>query len=130
MLKITKTYTDYNDVEKTEDFYFHLTEAELLDMETETEGGFIKTVEAIAKAKNTPELMKLFKKLLLKSYGEKTPDGGFLKTDEILQKFIAKKAFSDIYVELATSDEKAADFINRVIPEAIRVNEQSPEKSN
>lgn len=125
MLKITKTQTDFNDVEKTEDFFFHLTKAELLDMEMETEGGFVETVKAIANAKNTPELMKLFKKLLLKAYGEKTPDGGFLKSEEILQKFMAKQAFSDIYVELATDDVKAAEFINKVIPQAIKVDNKN-----
>lgn len=125
MLKITKTYTDFNDVEKTEDFFFHLTKAELLDMEMETEGGFVETVKAIANTKNTPELMKLFKKLLLKAYGEKTPDGGFLKSEEILQKFMAKQAFSDIYVELATDDAKAAEFINKVIPQAIKVDNKN-----
>lgn len=119
MIKLTRTYEDYNGVEKTEDFYFHLSEAELLDMEMETEGGFIDTIKKISNAKDMPQLIKLFKKLLLKSYGEKTPDGGFLKNEEILTRFTSKKVYSDIYVELATNDDLAAEFVNKVVPSNI-----------
>mgnify|MGYP007065598478 CR=1 FL=1 len=39
MLKKTVTYTDYNGVERTEDFYFNLTRSELIEMHLTTEGG-------------------------------------------------------------------------------------------
>lgn len=126
MIKLTRTYTDYNGVEKTEDFFFHLSEAEILDMELETEGGFIETINKISNAKDLPQLIKLFRRLLHKSYGEKTPDGGFLKNDEILAKFMAKKAYSDIYVELATNDELGSEFVKKVVPSKMNI----PQKSN
>ena len=39
MLKKTITYTDYNDNERTEDFYFNFSKAELTEMELSTVGG-------------------------------------------------------------------------------------------
>ena len=69
MLKRTITYTDYNGVERTEDFYFNLTRAELMEMHLTTDGGMDERIDAIVKAKRQKELEKLFKEILLKSYG-------------------------------------------------------------
>lgn len=45
MLKKTITYTDCNDVERTEDFYFNLSKAEVIEMELTTTGGMTKVIE-------------------------------------------------------------------------------------
>lgn len=50
MLKKTITYTDYNGVERTEDFYFNLTKSELLVLEMGTTGGLTEMVEKIVAA--------------------------------------------------------------------------------
>ena len=60
MLKRTITYTDYNGVERTEDFYFNLTRAELMEMHLTTDGGMDERIDAIVKAKRQKELEKLF----------------------------------------------------------------------
>ena len=51
MIKKTVTYTDYNGVERTETFYFHYTEAEILDMEMSEEGSFADRIQRIIDAK-------------------------------------------------------------------------------
>lgn len=117
MLKKTITYTDYNGVERTEDFYFNLNKAEILEMELSTEGGLQQTIEKIIAAQDMPALSKYFKDIILMSYGEKSPDGKrFIKNQEIRDAFAQTEAFSELYVELATDDVAAADFINGVIP--------------
>lgn len=116
MLKKPITYTDYNGVTKTENFYFNLSKAELLEMETGTIGTFTATVGKIIEAKDQPELVKLFKKLILKAYGEKTPDGRFEKSDEITKKFVSSAAYSELYMELATNDKAAAEFVTKIMP--------------
>lgn len=119
MVNITKTYTDYNGVDRTEVFRFDLNPAELTDMELTTPGGFAATVHKIIDTQDQTKLIKTFKDVVLKAYGEKSDDGKyFMKSDEIVAKFVATRAYSDIYMELVTDAKKAADFINGIIPEA------------
>ena len=58
MLKKTITYTDYNGVERTEDFYFNLTKAELMEMEIGTTGGMADMIKRIIDAKDAPAISK------------------------------------------------------------------------
>lgn len=118
MLKKTVTYTDYNGVERTEDFYFNLTRSELMEMHLTTEGGMDEKINSIIKAKSQPELEKLFKEILLKSYGKKSPDGRlFMKNDEIRAEFEASPVYDELYMKLFTDENTAADFVNGVIPQ-------------
>ena len=112
MLKKTVTYTDYNGVERTEDFYFNLTRSELMEMHLTTEGGMDEKINSIIKAKSQPELEKLFKEILLKSYGKKSPDGRlFMKNDEIRAEFEASPVYDELYMKLFTDENAAADFV-------------------
>lgn len=117
MLKKTITYTDYNGVDRTEDFYFNFTKAELTEMDLGTTGGMSETIKNIIASKDTPSLIKLFKKLVLDAYGEKSADGKrFIKSPELSTAFSQTEAYSQLFMELATDDNKAAEFINGIIP--------------
>lgn len=120
MLKKTITYTDYNEVERKEDFYFNLTEAEVLEMEMGTVGGLAEQIQKIVDAKNQQEIIKIFKDLILKAYGEKSEDGRrFIKSDDISIGFSQTEAFSILYMELATDDKAGADFVNGIMPKKL-----------
>ena len=117
MLKQTRTYMDYNGEKRTEDFYFNLTKAEIAEMELSTTGGIEQLVNKIISTQDFPELVKLFKDVLMRSYGEKSPDGKrFIKSKEFSEAFSQTEAYSDLFMELATDNEKAAAFINGIIP--------------
>lgn len=117
MLKKTITYTDYNDVERTEDFYFNLTKAEVMEMEMSTSGGMAEMIQRIIAAQDSPAIIKIFKDLVLKAYGEKSPDGKrFIKSDEISTAFAQTEAYSNLFMELATDADAAAKFVNGIIP--------------
>lgn len=117
MIKKTVTYTDFDGNERTEDFYFHLTEQELTEWELSVDGGLSGVLKRIVNSKDDKQLIAIFKDLLIKSYGVKTPDGrGFIKNKEALDNFIYTQAFSDIYMELATDDKAASDFVNGILP--------------
>nr|DAG63260.1 MAG TPA: hypothetical protein [Caudoviricetes sp.] len=119
MLKKTMTYTDYNGVERTEDFYFNLTKAEVAEMEMGTSGGLAEMISSIVAAKDGPAILKIFKDLVLKAYGKKTPDGRrFEKSEEISKEFSETEAYSDLYIELATNADAASEFVNGIIPKA------------
>ena len=117
MLKKTITYTDYNDMERTEDFYFNLTKAEIMEMEMSTSGGLAEMIQRIVAAQDAPAIVKIFKDLVLKAYGEKSPDGKrFIKNDEIRDAFAQTEAYSQLFMELATDADAAAKFINGIVP--------------
>lgn len=117
MLKKTITYTDYNDVERTEDFYFNLNKAEVIEMEMGTTGGLAEKIKRIVAAQDQPTIMKLFKEIILKAYGEKSDDGKrFKKSEEISEAFAQTEAYSILYTELATNADEAAKFINGILP--------------
>lgn len=119
MLKKTITYTDYNQAERTEDFYFNLTKAEVMEMEMSTSGGLAEMIKKIVAAKDAPAIIKVFKDLILKAYGEKSPDGKrFIKSEEIATAFAQTEAYSQLFMELATDPDKAAEFVNGIIPAA------------
>ena len=117
MLKKPITYTDYNGTERTEDFYFNLTKAEMMEMEMSINGGFTEMVSRIVAAQDAPTIMKIFKDLILKAYGEKSLDGQrFVKSEEISTAFSQTEAYSVLFMELATDDKAAAAFINGLVP--------------
>lgn len=117
MLKKTITYTDYNGNERTEDFYFNLTKAEIMEMEMSTTGGFAEMISKVVAAQDAPAIIAIFKKMVLKAYGEKSPDGKrFIKSDELREAFEQTEAYSQLFMELATDADSAAKFVNGIIP--------------
>lgn len=117
MLKQTMTYNDYNGVERTEDFYFNLSQAELMEMEMSTSGGLTEMIAKIVAAQDTPTLIKIFKDLILRAYGEKSPDGKrFVKSDQLSIDFSHTEAYSQLFMKLATDADAAANFANGIIP--------------
>lgn len=118
MIKKTMTTVDFGGTERTEDYYFNLTKAEIMEMELNTEGGFNAMIKRIVEAKSQLELAQLFKQIICKSYGVLSPDGRkFIKNQAVLDDFMATQAFSDLYIELlGDGGKKAADFFEGVMP--------------
>lgn len=120
MLKKTISYEDYNGVTRKEDFYFNLSKAELMEMEFGQVGGLSVMLQKIIDAKDTKQIIETFKKLILKAYGIKSDDGRrFIKSEEISKEFEQTEAYSILYMELATNDTAAADFVNGIIPKDV-----------
>ena len=114
-------YTDFNGVEREEEFMFNLTEAEITEMELTTDGGLSDSIKKIISAQDTPQIIETFKMLLLKSYGEKSADGRrFIKSEELSKEFTQTNAYSQLFMELAYDDKAVVAFINGIIPESMR----------
>lgn len=117
MLKKTITYNDYNGSERTEDFYFNLSKAEIMEMEMSTTGGLAEMIQKIVAAQDSAAIVKVFKDLILKAYGEKSPDGKrFIKNEDIATSFSQTEAYSNLFMELATDAEQAVQFVNGIVP--------------
>lgn len=121
MYEIRKTYTDFNDIERTETFRFHFNEVELMEMQASADGGLEVMVQRIIDAQDSKEIIQIMKNMVLKAYGKKSDNGkNFIKNDEIRAEFESSPAFPMIFMELATDDEKAAEFFNNVVPKKLR----------
>lgn len=118
MFKKTITYEDYNGEMRTEDFYFNLNQAEILQwLMTEGDYTLDQVLIRLMEKRNGKEVMKIFDDFLRLSYGEKSLDGKhFVKNEEIWENFRSTEAYSVLFTDLVTNGEKAADFINHVIP--------------
>lgn len=124
MLKKTIKYTDFNGVDMEENFYFNISKAELTELQLKTPGGYGAYIEKIVAAKDVPTLARLFKDLILMSYGEKSDDGKrFVKVapdgHRLADDFVQTEAYSELYMELVTDDKAAAAFVNGIIPQSL-----------
>lgn len=123
MLKETITYKDYNDNERTEDFYFNLTNAEVTEMEMSTAGGLAEMINRVVAAQDAPSIIKIFKELILKAYGEKSADGKrFVKSEELSTAFAQTEAYSILFMKLATDADAASKFVNGIVPKPAKSN--------
>lgn len=128
MIKKTITYTDYNGVERKEDFYFNLTKAELMEMEMSTTGGLAEMIQRVVDTKDVPSIIRIFKELVLKAYGEKSADGKrFIKSKELSESFAQTEAYSILFMELATDADEATKFINGIVPKDMPTNNAIPQ---
>lgn len=117
MIKETIEYKDYNGTDRKEDFYFNLSEAEVMEMEMSTAGGLAEMITRIVAAQDQVAIIKIFKDLILKAYGEKSPDGKrFIKSDELSVAFSQTEAYSKLFMKLATDADAASKFVNGIVP--------------
>lgn len=128
MLKKNIKYTDYNGVEREETFLFNLSKAELMEMEMSTEGGLAEMIQKVVDTQDAPSIIKVFKDIILKAYGEKSADGKrFIKVSDagvpLSIGFSQTEAYSQLFMELATDANAAANFIKGIIPSDIDISD-------
>ena len=117
MLKETIKYQDYDGNDYEEDFYFNLNKSELIKLQTSIPGGLEQMIKNIIAAKDQNALMNMFSKIIHISYGEKSPDGKhFVKSEEIANAFEQTLAYDNLFMELINDADKAAAFINGILP--------------
>lgn len=133
MLKKTVTYEDWNGVTRTEDFYFNLTRTECAELEYGLVPGksLSDSFQVFVESKDMGKIIQTMKDLVLKAYGVKSDDGRrFIKNDEVRTAFLESPVFDEIYMELATDSDKAADFLINIMPkQAIENLGPNPKKS-
>jgi len=120
MLKKSVTYMNFDDEIVTEDLFFNLTKAEIMELETSEEGGFIASMQKVVANENAGAALVGFKRLIMMAYGEKVgPDKKFVKVYNgvnLSEAFVATEAYSTILMELSSDATIAAAFINGLLP--------------
>lgn len=130
----TIKYTDYNGNQREETFYFNLSRSELIDLEWRTPGGLEAYMKSIMASLDGQKLADMFKMLIEKSYGVKDLDGRrFIKNEQVLRNFTETPAYDELFVQLATDDKAAAEFVNGIFPkeavEAARKQKEMADKA-
>ena len=121
MVKKTIKYTDYNGKEREEDYYFNLSKVELLEMEMSAEGGLENKIKKIVESDDKVEIIKYFKDIIKQSYGKKSEDGKrFIKDPKDFEEFAQTEAYVNLFMELATNSDAAANFVNGIIPQGLK----------
>jgi len=120
MLKREIKFEDFDGNQSSDIFYFNISKPELVELEVEHEGGFGKMLESIVETKNNKELIKKFKDIVLLAYGVKSEDGKrFIKSDQLREEFSQTAAYNELFMELATDDNAAVQFLTAVLPKDI-----------
>lgn len=110
-------FKDYNGEEREADYMFHLNAAELTELQLSKAGGMQATLEQISNEQDTKKLVELFKEIILKSYGKKSEDGlRFIKSEELSTEFSQTEAYVELFMELMSGGDAAANFISGILP--------------
>lgn len=131
MLKKTITWTDYDGNERTDDYYFYISKPELIEWQASEVGGLDKKIERISREQDVKKVIELMKEMIQLSYGVKSDDGKrFIKNQEVLDEFMQTEAYSELFMELATDADAAADFINGILPAGLAEEVKKIEAAN
>jgi len=117
MLKKSITYDDYNEVTRTEDFYFNFTKLEVIELEVKYDGGLEGYIKRIEETENGKDAYYLFKDIVLAAYGEKSEDGKhFFKSEKLRNEFEASPAMAEMIIGFLNNPADGAKFIEGCLP--------------
>lgn len=118
MLKKTMTYEDYNGKKVTEDFYFSISKAELIELEIQSgEGGYSGLLKKIIAESDNVAMLATFKDIIAMSIGRRSDDGKrFIKSDEIMQDFQQSPAYDQLILSFYTDTGAAVEFVTGIMP--------------
>lgn len=126
MIKKTIQYEDLDGNPTQEDYYFHLSKAEIIELEMSKDGGWTKFVQSIVDAKDGATIVSLLKKIILTAYGKRSEDGkSFIKSEDDRRAFEMSEAYSELFVELSMNADKAAEFMNGIVPKQVQLDAET-----
>lgn len=128
MIKKTLTYTNFNGAEVTEDFYFHISKAELLEMEISANGTLQQQLQAIVASNDGARILPKFKEIIRMSFGHKTPDGAFIKRPEFVEQFEGSGAYETLFLSFMQNAGEFAEFVNGLVPADLAPNGNRAER--
>lgn len=111
------TYKDFNGIERTDPFYFHLNEAELMDIELDYGGNMSEAMKLMLEKHDVKGLLGIIAKLVRQAYGEKSGDGKrFMKNKEITDSFVTTEAYSALLIEMLNDENSLSEFMTKIMP--------------
>ena len=112
MFKLPITYIGFDGKEKTKDFYFNLTKADLMKIHMALPGGLDGFINKLDDDPDPEDVISVFEKLILTSYGKRTSSNAFIKSKEISQEFAATDAYSELFLKFLENED---GFVNKFL---------------
>ena len=111
MFKHTIEYQDFNGIERSEDFYFHLSTPEVVRLEAKLGTTIEEYTKTIANQQDLTKMLDFLEDLVLGSYGKKTSDGkSFIKNQELRTEFEYSQAYAELFEEILLNKDLAVKF--------------------
>lgn len=111
MIKQQLTYVDFNNLERTEDFYFHLSLPEAVRLEAKLGNPLDKHAKLLAANNDTNGMIEFLESVILDSYGVKTEDGrSFKKSPQLREEFEYSNAYAELFQLLIVDPDLAHKF--------------------
>jgi hypothetical protein len=128
MIKKTITYETFDGGSVTEDFYFNMSKAELVELEISQKDGFGEALQRMIKSEDNMAILEAFKSIIMMSIGRKSDDGKrFIKNDQIRDEFMQTNAYSELFFEIAQDADQASSFIRGILPSSLNADVPEPE---
>ena len=130
MLKRKITYVNpFTEEPVTEEHYFHISKAQLVDLQMEYLNeppatdpatgnkleGYAARLQHVVDNQDGPGVVEVLKDFIRRSYGKKDGER-FIRSEKISEEFESTEAFSQLYFEICTDAEAQAEFINSILP--------------
>ena len=128
MLKKPITYVDYDGNQRTENYWFNLDEAEILELQVRYPGGMSAMLQKMVDELDGAKILATIKEIIMLAYGEKSLDGKYFeKSHEKSVRFTQSRAYSALLMELYRDANAAADFMNKIIPQVDNQSNGNPQ---
>jgi hypothetical protein len=130
LIKKDLTYNNVDGQQVTDTAYFHLTKADLIEMEVSMKGGLQAHLQRVIDSEDGAEIIKAFKMLIRRSYGQRTAEGRFVKDPAKTEEFMSSEAYSELFMSLVTDADAAAQFVNGIVPKGVEEDAAKIEAAN
>ena len=121
MIKKTITYTDLNDAENTEDYYFHINKGEMMRMQLSEGMALDVKIDRLIQTRDYKEIVATIESFIDLSYGVRSENGkSFIKNPKQLELFKSSEAYSELVWSLYTDEDEMRDFIFGIFPSNLK----------
>lgn len=120
MLKKKITYTDYNGMERTDNFYFNMTEREIVMLLARLGVDDLKEyTDKLAQSGDTKAMFSFVDDIILSSVGAKSEDGKrFVKSQKIRDDFEQSEAYNVMFMDFLQNPKSATSFASAIVAKA------------
>jgi hypothetical protein len=120
MIKQTLTWKDLNEVEHTQDFYFHLTKLEIAQLQLELEKWHARLMQA-AQTMNFKVLIETYREIIELAAGVRSEDGAnFIKTPEAKKSVMESPAIDELLWTFVTKTSAGIEFLEGLMPKEVQ----------
>lgn len=120
MIKQTLTWKDFNQVEHTKDFWFHLTKLEVAQLQLELEKWHAR-LQMAAQKMDFSALVSTYREIIELAAGVRSEDGAdFIKTPEAKKSIMDSPAIDELLWKFITTPSAGVEFLEALMPKEVQ----------